>query len=31
MAARTLGAEVAMPVQYQRAGLKNWPAALSMD
>jgi 2,4-dienoyl-CoA reductase-like NADH-dependent reductase (Old Yellow Enzyme family) len=31
MAARALGAEVAMPPQYQRAGLKNWPAAMYSD
>lgn len=27
MAARKLGAELPMPPQYQRAGLRNWPAA----
>jgi NADPH2 dehydrogenase len=27
-AARTLGAEVALPPQYERAGLRNWPSNL---
>ena len=30
-AARALGAEVAQPPQYQRAGLRNWPAAFERD